>query len=151
MKEPLNQPIAVVDINVFVSGGTISQSYPRAVMDMWRNHEFQLATSERILTRLRRVFSYPQVVHFTKKTPSQVEELVQEIRASAIVVSGTTPANVTTEPEDNTLFSCAVEANAAYIVSGDEAHVLPVREYLGIQTVRPKEFVEVVRKQKKAA
>lgn len=85
------QIIAVPDINVFVSGTTISQSYP-----------------------------------------------------GQVIVAGTTPVNVCQDPEDNALFSCAVEAKANYIVSGDEKHVLPIGSYKGVKTVSPREFVEEI-------
>lgn len=138
MTSPL---IAVPDINIFISGTTIAQSYPAQAMELWRRDYYQLATSEPILKRMRQAYLYPQVVKFTGMSEAEVDGFLNDIRETAIVVPGTTPIDVSKDPEDNQLFSCAIEANADYIISGDKKHVLSVGSYQGIKTVSPKDFV----------
>ncbi|MFZ5932490.1 MAG: putative toxin-antitoxin system toxin component, PIN family [Patescibacteria group bacterium] len=137
----MNHPIAVLDINVFVSGTTIAQSYPSQVLDLWKHGFYQLAISELMLQRMRQVYSYPKVVRLTHMGRVDVDNFLDNIRGSAIVVPGTTNVNVCEDPEDNQLFSCALEAEANYIVSGDKKHVLAVDSYKGIKTLSPKDFI----------
>lgn len=136
--------IAVPDINVFVSGTTISQGYPSQVFDLWQNNYFQIATSEPILQKMREVYLYPPVKKITGMNEEQADEFLKNLRQSAIVVSGKTVVDVSSDPEDNSLFACAIEAKANYIVSGDKKHVLSVGYFKGIKTISPKDFVEEI-------
>ena len=106
--------------------------------------QLYVATSEIILEDLRRAFAYPKVIKFTKMTDDEVEKYVDLLRSSATVVAGTTPVNISPDPDDDKLFSCAIEANANYIVSMDKNHVLSVPEYKGVKTMHPTEFVSEV-------
>lgn len=136
--------IAVLDINVFVSGTTPFQSYPAQILNLWKEEFFILATSEPILQKMRLVYLYPQIAKITHKDEASVDNFLNDIRKNAIVVPGKTQVNVCKDPEDNQLFSCALEANADYVVSGDKKHVLPVGSYKGIRAISPKNFVEEI-------
>ncbi|MCS6918170.1 MAG: PIN domain-containing protein, partial [Fimbriimonadales bacterium] len=55
----------------------------------------------------------------------------------------TVPA-VSGDAEDDTVLSCAVAAQADYIVSGDKRHMLPLGEYQQIRIVSPVEFLGLI-------
>src|SRR5260221_8553230 len=122
----LNNPslIAVVDLNVLVSGATSINGAAWQVLEAWRGNSFQIAISEIMLTRLQIVLSYPQILALTRRKQADPQQFIVSLRKSAFIVSGTTQVSVSTDPEDNTLFACALEARARYIVSGDDRHVL---------------------------
>jgi len=44
---------------------------------------------------------------------------------------------------DNRILECAVEGKCDYIISGDEHHILPLREYKGIKILRAAEFLNL--------
>lgn len=138
-------PIAVLDINVFVSGTTIAQGPPAQVINLWRQGRYEVATSELLLARMRQVYLYPKVTKVTRMREGEIDEFLHDIRQSAIVVAGTTPVNVCKDPEDNVLFATALEAHAHYIVSGDQKHVLPIGSYQGIRTLSPAAFLKELR------
>ena len=46
-------------------------------------------------------------------------------------------AAVTGDPADDEILAAAVEAGADVLVSGDHAHLLPVRAYRGVRIVTP--------------
>ena len=141
----MQAPVMIVpDVNVFVSGTSIAQRPPAQIMQAWKQNVIEVATSEPILDDLARVLTYPKVVRYTRMTPQEIDSYIQFIRATAILVTSTTPAAVSSDPDDDKLFSCAVEAHADYIVSGDEKHVLPVGTYEGIQAISPRDFVDTV-------
>jgi len=147
LHNPKGLPIAVIDINVFVSGTTITnpESFPKQTIDSWKNEDFQLATSEPILQKLSLVYRYPKVRKITGFTDnSEIDNFIDDIRKNSTIVPGTTPINISPDPEDNNLFSCAIEAKAKYIVSGDRKHVLPIISYQGIKILTPKDFVEEI-------
>lgn len=141
------RPFIVPDVNVMVSGTTISQmpaTPPIQVMQAWRAREIELATSEPILQDLERVLSYPRVQKFTHMSQQEVVRYVSDLRGSAQLVPGTTEVQVSPDPDDNKLFACAVEAGADYIVSGDKKDVLSIGEYEGVKTISPTDFVRDV-------
>lgn len=135
-------PIAVLDINVFVSGTTNSAGPPGQIINAWQERQFDLAISEPMIDKMRQVYLYPQVVKITHMGTADIDSFIEDIRQTAIVVPGTTPVNITSDPEDNILFSTAIKAHAQYIVSGDKKHVLSVGTYQGIRTISPKDFLK---------
>jgi len=65
------------------------------------------------------------------------------ILAKARVVPGALQLpGITRDPKDDAVVACAVEGQAAYVVSGD-GDLLTLREVPGIQIVTPKRFVEL--------
>ena len=141
MKTP---PLIVPDENVFVSGTTIATTPPAQIMQAWKNDQIEVATSEPILESLEKVLSYEKVRRLTKMSKEEIESYITYVRSSAIVVPGTTPVNISSDPKDNKIFACAIEAKAGYIVSGDKKHILSIDSYKDIKTINPRNFVEKV-------
>ena len=145
------RPLIVPDVNVLVSGATVSQYAPSIVMQAWKDEIINFATSELILNDLQRVFTYPKIVKLTGMQGGVVEEYINTIREGSSVVPGITELKVSSDPDDDKLFAYSVEADADYIVSMDKQHVLSVGEYQGIQTIHPMDFVKDILEEKKAA
>jgi putative PIN family toxin of toxin-antitoxin system len=138
----VSNPLVVPDTNVIVSGTLSATSPPAQIINAWKDNRLQAALSPSILAEVEGVFTRPYFVQrgWSAKRASQ---FAVSLRASAITVPGTTPVDVCRDPTDNSLFACAIEAQADYIVSGDTRHVLPVGTYQGIPVVSPREFIEV--------
>ncbi len=81
---------------------------------------------------------------------SEIDTYIELLKSSAVIVAGTTPIDVSPDPDDNKLFSCAIEASAEYIVSTDKKDVLSVGEFQGIETIHPTDFVRKVLKKRRA-
>ena len=145
------RPLIVPDVNVLVSGTTLSATPPSQIMQAWRAGQIDIATTQPILLDLERVLAYPKVVKYTHMTAEEQRAFLKELCAGAKVVAGTLDVNVSADPDDDKVFACAVEAKADYIVSGDEKHVLPVGTFQGIPVVSPSEFLSIVEEMKKAA
>ncbi len=144
-------PLIVPDVNVLVSGTTISNSAPSIVMQSWAEGVIEFATSEPILDELQRVLAYPRVVKITGMEGKSVDKFINTVRQSSSLVPGTTPVSVSPDPDDDKLFACALEAEADYIVSMDKYHVLSVTEYEGIRTIHPTDFVRDILQISRAA
>ena len=145
-----NVPRIVPDTNVLISGTTISTSAPSQVLYAWRVNRIEVATSEAILEELKRVLSYPRVYKIVGMDEEAIDLYIKNLQKSAILVAGRTQVDVSSDPDDNKFFSCAVEAQANYIVSMDKKHILSVEEYKGIKTVHPTDFVRDILKLEKA-
>ncbi len=46
--------------------------------------------------------------------------------------------------KDDKILECAVEGQATHIVTGDRQHLLPLRQFRGIEIVTPAEMVQLV-------
>jgi putative PIN family toxin of toxin-antitoxin system len=132
------------DTNVIVSGTTVSTTAPAQIIQAWRDEMINFALCEPILTEVADVLSRPYFTGRAGWTRQNAQEYVKELREGSTIVPGTTPVHVSTDPDDNIVFACACEAEADYIVSGDEKHVLPVGSFRGIPVVRPNEFMRLL-------
>ena len=140
---PPNFPLVILDTNVYISGTTISASPPSHIIQAWEDDKIKLVLSEPILDEIRGVLSKPYFQAHLNWSPEKVNKYIDNLRLSAIVVPGTTPVNVCPDPNDNMLFSCALETNSDYIVSGDKA-VLAVKQFKNTLVLSPRSFVNQV-------
>ncbi|MBI2103897.1 putative toxin-antitoxin system toxin component, PIN family [Candidatus Woesebacteria bacterium] len=142
---PPSFPIVTLDTNVYVSGTTIPGCPPGQIMQAWEENRIKVALSEPILTEIQEVFSRPYFQTKLGWSSVKLDQYMNNLRFSAIVVPGATPVNVCKDPSDNILFSCALEANSDYIISGDKA-VLDVKQFRNTFVVSPRDFVDKVLK-----
>ena len=141
----MEKPLIVIDTNVYVSATTIYQNSPsRQVLEALRNNQIKVVISEPLLKELANTLAKPRVRKFTRFSPEQEKFYVESVREMTQVISGDNKINVSPDPDDNHLFSCAIEAGADYIISGDKRHVLSIPEFRGVQTILPRDFVETV-------
>ena len=132
------------DTNVLVSGGTISPGAPSQIIDVWREGRLDFALSPPILNEVGDVLSRPYFKNRVGWSDKTIAKYVNELKEGSYIFPGTTSISVTFDPDDNMLFSTAIEAGVIYIVSGDLKHVVPIREFEGIKVVSPSEFVSKV-------
>ena len=125
----------VVDTNVFVSsffGGP-----PREVIERWKRGDITLCVSRGLLDE------YVEVLNRLGVQANLIHELL-ELFASGynlVFTASTSPLQVLKDdPDDNMLFECAVELEAAVIVTGDKA-VRTVGRYMDVDVMTPAEFV----------
>ena len=51
---------------------------------------------------------------------------------------------VTHDPKDDPIIATAVAAKADYLVTGDRAHLLPLRQYEGARILSSKELLDIL-------
>ena len=139
---------AVLDANVFVSAVLSPVGIPAKILDAWRAEQFYLLVSKPILHEIDRVFHYPKIVKRHMWSAEKIRAFIEDLARLAIFSTGDLTLSVIAEdPSDNRYIECAVEGEAAYIVSGDR-HLLSLAEYEGIRILTPKAFLDVVRRSK---
>jgi uncharacterized protein len=127
----------VLDTNVFVSGVFFSGP-PARILEAWRDGKIVPVLSPSILEEYRRVG----------------EELARRYQGvelgpflSLLVASGEVVADralnepVSRDPDDDKFISCAVEAGARVVVSGDQ-DLLEVGDWQGVAVMSPRGFVD---------
>jgi len=107
---------------------------------------YELCLSEFILTetaetllrksRLRRSFAY---------TDADVRDYIRWLITQAELITDLPTLRVVRDdPKDDPIIATAVAAKAAYLVTGDRAHLLPLREYEGIRILSPRDFLSEI-------
>src|SRR5258708_32398812 len=135
--------VIVLDTNVLVSS-VINQHGPSAtIRQLWRDRRFDLAVSEPILEELERVMGYKHIQKRHGWSKEKIKRFVEHLRAKCYVVTPTKHVHIVkSDPTDNMFFECALESQARFIITGNEKHVLPIKQYKGIKVVGPRDFVE---------
>ncbi len=135
---------AVVDTNILVSGFISPLSYPREIEKRWRKEEFELITSPQIIDETKRVLYLPRIKQKYSLSESEIRAFILAITykasctAGKIILSGVAP-----DPGDDKIISCAVEAQADFIVTGDK-NFLRLEEYQKIRIVNAKSFINIL-------
>jgi len=126
------------DTNVYISailfGGKAEE-----IRRLAREGEVELLISETILAEiagvLKRKFNW---------SDWQISEVIKDIRLITTLITPTVTLSVIKEDEpDNRVLECATEGKGQYIISGDEHHLQPLKEYQGIKIVSPSQFLEL--------
>lgn len=134
----------VVDTNVFVSGLISPVGAPAAVLDGWRDRLFVLCVSPDIIAEIRDVLNRPRIRTKYGITASEIDQVLLLLQQGVLAVPGTSDVAgaIGHDPTDEKFLSCALDAEADLIVTGDR-HLLSLESYAGIQIVTPRAFLDV--------
>ena len=134
---------AVLDANLLVSylltgGETLSH-----IMQHWERGAFIYLISPSMEAELREVVKRPRLARRMSADP---QALLDAIENDAEWIPGELLLiGVCRDPKDEIFISCAVEAGADYLVSGD-ADLLDMGSYGDVQMISPRAFLEIVDK-----
>jgi len=133
----------VLDTNVFVSSLLSRGGLPARVVNLWREGKYLLVTSPAILAEIRQVLHSSRIMGKYRLLPEDIEDLLTLLEKDALMVPGHASAAdaVPADPRDEIFLSCAADAEADLIVSGDH-HLLNLAEYAGTPIVTVQQFFE---------
>ncbi|MGH7596858.1 MAG: putative toxin-antitoxin system toxin component, PIN family [bacterium] len=139
----------VFDTNPVVAAIVNPRGYPAQLLDAWRKEEFQIIVSSAIMQEYRRVLFLPEVLADSRTTETEINELLAALDANAIFVPGALDLRVISkDPTDDKFFVAAVEGEADYIITKEQAWK-KLKTYQGIRIVSPSKFYEILKKLKK--
>ena len=135
----------VVDTNVLISGlFGITDSPSSQILKAFRKQKIILVTSPAILEEVGNVINRERIVKRTKMTITQRADFMDKlIERSRITADTQLSLLVGRDLKDDKFLACAVEADADYLVTGDE-DLLVLKEYEEIKIVTPREFLAVL-------
>ena len=118
---------------------------PAQIMDYVLGGKIRLFVSPSIVTQLERVLGYPKLLK-----REELGEFISDLLGVMLLIeSEETIELITEDPSDNKYLSCALNAKADFIMSGD-VRLLKLGEYRGVQTVTATEFLEIMERQERA-
>jgi len=126
------------DTNVYISA-ILFGGKPEEIRRLAREGEVELLISEAILAEIAGVLKRK-----FKWSDWQISEVIKDIRLITTLITPTVTLSVIKEDEpDNRVLECATEGKGQYIISGDEHHLQPLKEYQGIKILSPSQFLEL--------
>lgn len=131
----------VLDTNVVISGFLWSGT-PKEILGLVEERTVVICANQEIIAEMERVLLYPKlkdIVSQIGKTPRGIinEFLEIIIMFPPIVLAESSRLEDRT---DEKFLSCAVTADAAFIVSGDK-HLLRLKTFRGVDIVSPNDFL----------
>ena len=136
-------PCVVIDTNIILSALAYypGESSPVKVFRKWIDREIEVITSPQILKEYERKLKEKENAIVRKEIAFDWLNFIKE--CSKQVIPHDKFDVVRHHPEDNKFFECAIHGKAEYIITGD-THILNVKEYKGVKSVTPSEFLQIV-------
>lgn len=135
-------PLCVVlDTNLLVGylltqGKTITR-----IIDYWENGDIIVVVSPAIVEELAEVVQRPRLRQHMTGDPQVIINL---LLSDAIQTRGDLAfPGASRDPKDDKFLACAVEGEAAYLVSGDE-DLLSLKQFRDVLIVSPANFVRLI-------
>jgi putative PIN family toxin of toxin-antitoxin system len=131
----------VFDTNVIVSAAGFGGVPERCLVRSFED-DIHVVTSQEALDELERVLQYERLP-FDEDARDDIPWAFRHL-TGATVIEPDVSLDVFDDSDDDRFIECAVEANAEYLVSGDERHVQTVDSFRGVSIVSPREFLAAV-------
>ncbi len=133
--------LAVIDTNILVSSLIGGTGYSRKIFDdLIVTGKIKMCVSTAVFTEYREVLQRERF----KKYPAFAEAsaiLLDRVKKNSLWFNPQTVIVILDDKDDNKFIELAVEANAAYIVTGNSNDFI-IKSYKGILICSPKEFYE---------
>jgi putative PIN family toxin of toxin-antitoxin system len=132
----------VVDTNIIVSGLITKGTPPAKVLDAVHTKKITLLISDEVLTEYLRVLEYPHIRKYKKITDEAIGHLTALFINEAERVEILTEVTKSPDPDDNKFLSLAVDGQADFLITGDKADLLSLKEFSGIKIITARQVVE---------
>jgi putative PIN family toxin of toxin-antitoxin system len=131
---------AVLDSSVIVSAFLSGTGASAEILRLWRkDNAFQVIVSDPILAEVIRALLEHGIAD------SLVEDFVTALHLLALVIDNMyIVRHIAQDPSDDIFLAAALEGQADYIVTLDR-HLLSLKQYHGVQIVRPALFLRHLR------
>ena len=135
----------VLDTNVLVSGLLTPFGSSGEIVRMVFSGELILCIDARILSEYKEVLNRPKF----KFDKDKIATLIDFIMQYGQVVSSSPLKRPLPDPDDEPFLEVAVAGNAKTLITGNKVHS-PDASQDGIEVLSPSEFIDLIRKIKKA-
>jgi len=131
---------AVLDTDVFVSGLMRPRGFPAAILKSLRKGRFTLLSSPPINKEIIEVLNRPRLRdrYGLGDRIFDVSFILWEVAELLLDLPN---VKVCSDPDDDKFLATAAGGGADYLVTGDVAHLLHLREYKGVAIISPRDFI----------
>lgn len=137
----------VIDTNVLVSGLFGLRDSPSSqIMHAFRAQKLILVSSLAIFEEVRGVINRERIVTKTKMNVDERKEFMDLLVERCEIIEGQQLQQTgSRDIKDNKFLACGIEAQVAYIVTGDDDSLV-LKKHEGITIIKPREFLEILQK-----
>lgn len=129
----------VIDTNVFISGLNFIKNESE-ILDLFIRGEIEVYISLFILAEIERILRKK-----FRWREDQIQQTLNKIKKKVVIVFPKVKISVIKEKDDdNRILECALEGKVQYLISGDEHHIIPLKEFKGIKILRASEFLKLI-------
>lgn len=137
----------VVDTNIVMSGLSTTGTPPAILLDAVRTKRITLLISDGVLTEYLRVLECPHIRKYKKITDEAIGHLTALFINEAERVEVFIEMTKSPHPDDNkflslAIVSLAIDGQADYLITGDKADLLSLKEISGIKIITARQAVE---------
>lgn len=130
----------VLDTNTLLKCLVSDRGPRQSILDSWLGGRYILAISPYLIEEAAYVLSRPRIMEYIRITDGEREQLIEALRSQALVTEGDLwLTGVAPDPKDDPIVSCAVEAQADLIITGN-ASLLNLVEYQGTKIITPRRW-----------
>ncbi|MBI4531816.1 MAG: putative toxin-antitoxin system toxin component, PIN family [Candidatus Latescibacteria bacterium] len=136
-------PKVVLDVNICVRGLITRGSAYEIVFG--QASRYVLYLSDFLLSKIAEVAHRPHIFEKYHLNQEKIDHYIQHLRDIGHVIPVITVLDVVSDPEDNQILACAVDAGADYLVTGDP-HFDPLQgRYQKVLILDPVTLLRIVR------
>lgn len=137
-----NKPRLVVDTNIIVSGLLTTATPPAKILDAVHSKKIILLVSDDVVLEYLRVLQYPHIRKYKKITDEVIRDLTSFFIEETVRIEILSKLKKSKDPDDDKFLSLAVEGKADFLITGDKADLLSLKEIEAIQIITAREAVE---------
>lgn len=130
----------VLDTNVVISA-LIGKGNPKRILEFIFSGKATVCLSVRVFAEYAEVLSRPKFIRYPEFSNAAVATL-KNLRSLALFVEPTQQVDACADPDDDKFLELALEAGAAYLITGNKKH-FPTGRYKGIRIVSPIGFLSL--------
>lgn len=135
---------AVLDTNLIISYLLTQSETMSRLIDHWEQGHFVYTISPVMLAELREVVYRPRLRRHMRVDPAVLLDVIES--DAHLILGKLNLSGICRDPKDDPFIACAVEGQAAYLVTGD-ADLLDLASYQGVTMIRAYDFVELLDKE----
>ena len=132
----------VVDTNIIVSGLMTTGTPPAQILDAVHGKKVVLLVSDEVVVEYLRVLEYPHIRKYKQITDEAIRDLTSFFIEESERVEVLSPIKKSKDPDDDKFLSLALEGKADFIVTGDKADLLSLKEIDSIPILTARQALE---------
>jgi putative PIN family toxin of toxin-antitoxin system len=137
-----SKPRLVVDTNIIVSGLMTTATPPAQILDAVHNKKVILLISDEVVVEYLRVLEYPHIRKYKKITDEVIRNLTSLFIEETERVEILSHIKKSKDPDDDKFLSLAVKGKADFLITGDKADLLSLKEIEHIPIITARQAVE---------
>ena len=139
------KPRLVVDTNIIVSGLLSTGTPPAQILDAVQSKKVILLVSDEVVVEYLRVLDYPHIRKYKKITDEVIRDLTWLYIEETVRIEVLSKITKSKDRDDDKFLSLAVDGKADFLITGDKADLLSLKEIEHIPIITARHAVEMLK------